>query len=145
MTLFIATDHAGLRVKKQLIAYFDKKHISYTDLGPHILDTTDDYPDYAVKVAKKVAANKKNKGILICGSGSGMAIAANKVKGVRAAVGYDVYSAKMARYDNDANILTVRSRNFPFSKIKKLVDVWLSAPFSNLKRHKRRLAKVKRI
>jgi ribose 5-phosphate isomerase B len=101
-----------------------------------------DYPDYAIQVAEKVAEDKNLRGILVCGTGTGMTIAANKVKGVRAAAAYDAYSAKMSRIDNDTNVLGLRGRFFPFRRVKKIIHIWLETPFSGKDRHKRRIQKI---
>ena len=108
------------------------------------LKKDDDYPDYAFKVAKAVAKHKGSKGILVCGTGIGMGIAANKVRGIRAAMAYDLYSAKMSRLHNDSNILELRGRKFPYKKNEQIVMAWLKTPFSGGARHKRRIAKLNR-
>src|SRR3989344_9415461 len=113
--IYIGADHAGFKLKEKLKRYFDNWGIKYVDLGGKG-EEGDDYPDYAFKVAERVARDKNSKGILICGTGTGMVIAANKIKGVRAAVAYDNYSAKMAREHNDANVLCLRGRNFSDAK-----------------------------
>ena len=141
MRVIIASDHAGLRLKEKVKKYLARKKIEYEDLGTESL-TSVDYPDYALKVAEKVAKNKNTRGILVCGTGTGMTIAANKVKGIRAVAAYDAYSAKMSRIDNDTNVLGLRGRFFPFEKIKKIITVWLDTPFSGEKRHKRRIKKI---
>ena len=141
MRVIIASDHAGLRLKERVKRYLKKKKIKYEDLGTESF-TSVDYPDYALKVAEKVVKNKNTRGILICGTGTGMIIAANKVKGIRAVAAYDAYSAKMSRIDNDTNVLGLRGRFFPFEKIKKIITVWLDTPFSGEKRHKRRIKKI---
>jgi len=140
--IYIGSDHAGYRLKEFLRKYFDKKKIRYKDFGTYSEEPVD-YPDYAFKVAKAVAEDKKSKGILICGTGTGMCIAANRVKGIRAAVVYDEFSAKMSRHDNDANVLCLRGRKVNFNFQKKLVDIWLKTKFSKEERHKRRIAKLK--
>ncbi len=142
MKLFIGSDHAGFKEKELLKRWFDKKNIQYEDLGAKTLDKMDDYPDYAKKVAKKVAKTKSSKGILICGSGFGMAIAANKIKGARAVAAYDTYTAKISRIDNDSNILCLRGRGFPLKKVLQITSTWLRTPFSNISRHKRRINKM---
>lgn len=116
----LASDHAGLRLKEKVKKYLARKKIEYEDLGTKSFKSVD-YPDYALKVAEKVAKNKNTRGILICGTGTGMTIAANKVKGIRAVAAYDAYSAKMSRIDNDTNVLGLRGRFFPFEKIKKII------------------------
>ncbi len=143
MKLYLGADHAGFAVKEKVKRLLDKKKVTYEDLGAYKLNPKDDYPDFALKVAKKVAKEKDSKGILICGTGIGMGIAANKVKGIRAAMAYDTYSAKMSRLHNDSNILELRSWNFPFNKNEKIVITWLKTPFEG-RRHKRRLAKISR-
>lgn len=140
--LYLGADHAGFAVKEKLKKYFKEKKISFEDLGTYSLDSVD-YPDYAIAVAKKISKDKNTKGILICGTGTGMAIAANKVKGIRAVAAYDNYSAKMSRNDNDANVLALRGRFFPFDKIERIVSIWLKTPFSQKPRHKRRINKIK--
>jgi ribose 5-phosphate isomerase B len=142
MRVVIASDHAGLRLKEKVKKYLKRKKIEYEDLGTESF-TSVDYPDYALKVAEKVAKNKNTRGILVCGTGTGMTIAANKVKGIRAVAAYDVYSAKMSRKDNDTNVLGLRGRFFPLEKMKKIITVWLDTPFSGEKRHKRRIKKIR--
>jgi ribose 5-phosphate isomerase B len=141
MRVIIASDHAGLRLKERVKRYLKRKKIEYEDLGTDSF-TSVDYPDYALKVAEKVVKNKNTRGILVCGTGTGMTIAANKVKGIRAVAAYDAYSAKMSRIDNDTNILGLRGRFFPFEKIRKILTAWLDTPFSGEKRHKRRIKKI---
>ncbi len=138
MRVILASDHAGLRLKEKVKKYLAKKKIEYEDLGTGSF-TSVDYPDYALKVAEKVAKNKNTRGILVCGTGTGMTIAANKVKGIRAVAAYDAYSAKMSRIDNDTNVLGLRGRFFPLEKVKKIITVWLDTSFSGEKRHKRRI------
>ena len=139
--VILGADHAGFKLKEKLKKYFKKENILYEDLGASS-EKYVDYPDYAFKVAQKVSKNKDVKGILICGTGTGMVIAANKVKGVRAVAAYDAYSAKMSRLDNNANILGLRGRNFPYKKIENIVSIWLKTPFSKEKRHKKRISKI---
>jgi ribose 5-phosphate isomerase B len=141
MRVIIASDHAGLRLKERVKRYLKRKKIEYEDLGTDSF-TSVDYPDYALKVAEKVVKNKNTRGILVCGTGTGMTIAANKVKGIRAVAAYDAYSAKMSRIDNDTNVLGLRGRFFPYEKIRKILTVWLDTPFSGEKRHKRRIKKI---
>jgi ribose 5-phosphate isomerase B len=144
MKIIIGSDHAGFRTKEKLKKYFEKNKIRYEDLGTDS-EKSVDYPEFAAKVAKKVVKSKNNKGILVCGTGTGMTIAANKVKGIRAVAAYDTYSAKMSRVDNDTNILGLRGRQFPFKKITNIVNIWLKTPFSRKSRHKRRINKIKRL
>ncbi len=142
MRVIIASDHAGLRLKEKVKKYLARKKVEYEDLGTESFQSVD-YPDYALKVAEKVVKNKNTRGILVCGTGTGMTIAANKVKGIRAVAAYDAYSAKMSRIDNDTNVLGLRGRFFPLEKVKKIITVWLDTPFSGEKRHKRRIKKIR--
>ncbi len=141
MKIFIGSDHAGYRLKEKVKEYLKRKKIEYIDMGTDSLKSVD-YPDFAVKVAEKVAEDKEARGILICGTGTGMIIAANKVEGIRAVAAYDAYSAKMSRVDNDTNVLGLRGRFFPYEKIKKIIHVWLNTPFSGKERHKIRIKKI---
>lgn len=138
--IYIASDHAGYELKEYLKKYFDREKIEYKDLGTNSKEKVD-YPDYAKKVALKVKKSKQ-KGILICGTGTGMCIAANRIKGIRAALIYDEYSAKKSRQDNDANIACLRGRKFSKEKAKYIVNVWLKTNFSNKIRYKRRIKKL---
>lgn len=144
MRIFIGSDHAGFDSKEKIKRYLEIKRIEYEDLGAKKYEKRDDYPDYAFKVAERVAKDrgKRALGILICGTGSGMMIAANKVPGARAVTAYDSYSAKMSRLHNNANILCLRGRDFPFNKIKKIMNIWLKTEFSSDERHKRRLKEI---
>ncbi len=139
--VLIASDHAGFKTKEKLKSFLEKLNIQYKDLGPFSFKKEDDYPDYAFKLAEAVVKNN-SKGLLLCGSGSGMSIAANKVKGARAVQIYDSYSARTSRADNNANIACLRSRNFSFEKVKQLIKTWLSTEFSKEKRHIRRINKI---
>ena len=141
--IFIGSDHAGFNVKEKIKKYLDSKKIPYEDFTP-IKKKEDDYPDYAFKVSEKVSKIKGTKGILVCGSGTGMVIVANKVKGIRAFAPYDTYTAKMARHDNDTNVVAFRGRGFPEKEILKILKVWLETPFSGIPRHKRRINKIKK-
>src|SRR3989344_1509886 len=140
--IIIGSDHGGFELKEKIKEFLRKKKIAYEDIGTHVYDEKDDYPDYAFKVAERVSKIKDTKGILICGSGSGLAIDANKVHGIRAVMIYDTYSAEMAKVDNDANIICLRERKFSFRKARKIVDLWLNSEFSNKERHKRILNKI---
>lgn len=140
--LYLGSDHAGYRLKEFLKKHLDKKKIKYQDLGTYSEESVD-YPDYAYKVGKKVAKEKNGKGILICGTGVGVCIAANKVKGIRAALAYDKEYAKMMRVHNDANVICLRGWDVDFKKQASLVDIWLNTKFDNIERRVRRLKKLK--
>ena len=141
MKVILGADHAGFLLKEKIKKFLQKKKISYEDLGT-LSKKPADYPDYAFKVAQKVAKQKDIRGILICGTGTGMVIAANKVKGIRAVAAYDAYSAKMSRSDNNANVLGLRGRLFPYRKIEHIIELWLKTPFNREKRHERRINKI---
>ena len=136
----ISSDHAGFETKEFIKEYVINSHISITDLGP-FLNKSVDYPDYAKKVSRRVSQKKSEIGILVCGSGTGMAISANKTKGIRAAVGYNLKSTQLSRQHNNANILCLGSRLTKKKDIKKIVRTFLSTKFEG-GRHKRRVKKI---
>ena len=140
--IYVGSDHAGFEFKEKIKSYLTKDGYILNDMGPYEYDKDDDYPDFALRVAGNVSTHKDSIGILICGTGAGMAIVANKVKGVRAAEVYDLYSAKMSREHNNANIISLRARDFNFAKIKKIVNAWLKAEFPGEERHERRIRKI---
>ncbi len=140
MKITIAADHAGIKFKADVIKHLKKKKNTVKDLGPFNEDSVD-YPDYAKAVAKAVASKKSKYGILICGSGIGMSMAANKVKGIRAALVYDIYSAQMSRLHNDANIICIGSRTMTAKNAVKLIDKWLATAFEG-GRHLKRVKKI---
>lgn len=141
MKVYLGADHAGHYLKENIKKVLQKRGIDVEDLSPEYRDG-DDYPDYALSVGEKVAKKKDSFGILVCGTGTGMCIAANKVKGIRAAAVFDKYGAKKSREDNDSNVLCLRGRRFFTRSSLKLVNVWLNTKFSNSRRHKRRIEKI---
>src|SRR3989344_4242475 len=143
MKINIGADHAGFELKEKLKAYLTKNYSVY-DLGNLIYDKNDDYPKYASKVAKAVAKNKNSFGILICGSGQGVCIAANKIKGIRAALAENIRDAKLSRKDDDANILCLQGRVLNFHNAKNIINGFLKAKFSNANKYKRRINQIKR-
>ncbi len=140
MKYFIGTDHAGFEVKSFVIEYLEKKGIEVEDLGTYSTESVD-YPDFAHKVAKAVLENEGSKGILICGTGIGMSLAANKHKGIRAALCHDYYTAEMARRHNDANILCFGARVVGKGEIESILEAWLTHEFEG-GRHLRRVEKI---
>lgn len=144
LRVIIGSDHAGFAAKEKLKKYFEMKGIMHEDAGALNFKKDDDYPTYAFAVAEKVAKDKNSRGILLCHTGTGMAIAANKVKGIRAAEAVDVYSAKMSRKDNDANVLSLHAHNLSYGSMTKIISAWLNTPFSGKKRHERRLGQIQR-
>ena len=134
--IFIASDHAGYSLKNSIISKFKK----INDLGPKSKDSVD-YPDFAKKLSKKVASNKGSFGILICGSGMGMAITANKIKNIRAALCYSAKNTKLSRLHNNANIITLGERLINKNKAISLIKIFLSTKFEG-GRHLRRVKKI---
>ena len=138
--IFISSDHAGYRLKEYIKYHLDKKKITYKDLGPNN-DRKVDYPVYAHKVAKKVKINKNHVGILVCGSGTGMNMAANKHKNIRAAQCFNLKSTKLSRLHNNANIITLGSRLLSKNIALKCVNIFLSTKFEG-GRHIKRINKI---
>ena len=138
--IFISSDHAGYKLKELIKLQLNKKKIKYTDLGPKN-DIRVDYPDYAHKVAKKVKTNKDYLGILVCGSGIGMNIVANRHKNIRAAQCFNLKSTKLSRLHNDANIITLGSRLLTKKNALKCVSIFLSTKFEG-GRHLKRIKKI---
>ena len=138
--IFISSDHAGYRLKELIKNLLDKQKLAYHDLGPKN-DNRVDYPDYAHKVAKKVKINKNHVGILICGSGMGMNITANRHKNIRAAQCFNLKSTKLSRLHNDANIITLGARLLSKNIALKCVSIFLSTKFEG-GRHLKRIKKI---
>src|SRR2546423_1029262 len=143
MKIALASDHAGYEEKERLKPVLDELGIQYEDLGT-VSEESVDYPDYARKVAEEVAQGRVEQGLLICGSGTGMAIAANKVPGVRAAVAWNEETARLAREHNDANVLALGARTTPAGKLPGIVRAWFNAKF-DAGRHERRVEKITEI
>ena len=137
--IFIASDHAGYNLKKFIVSKLSKGK-KILDLGPDSKNSVD-YPDYAKKLSKKVASNKGSFGILVCGSGMGMSIAANKTKNIRAALCYSINNTKLSRLHNNANIITLGERLINKNKAFNLIKVFLSTKFEG-GRHLRRVKKM---
>jgi len=138
--IFISSDHAGYKLKELIKIYLEKKKISFSDLGP-LNESIVDYPDYAHKVAKKVKTNSNHVGILVCGSGIGMNIVANKHNNIRAAQCFNIKSAKLSRLHNDANIITLGSRLLTKKNALNCVSVFLNTKFER-GRHIKRIKKI---
>ena len=136
----IASDHAGYKLKEEIKNFLISNNISIFDLGP-MNENSVDYPDYAKKVANRVKANKSDIGILVCGSGTGMAISANKIKDIRAAVCYNNQSTRLSRLHNNANIISLGSRLTKKNTAIKLVSIFLNTKFEG-GRHLRRVKKI---
>jgi len=138
--IFISSDHAGFRLKEIIKLYLSKKKMNFLDLGPDS-NARVDYPDYAHKVAKKVKINKNSVGILVCGSGIGMNITANKHKNIRAAQCFNLKSTKLSRLHNDANIITLGSRLLTNKNALSCIGVFLNTKFEG-GRHSKRIKKI---
>lgn len=137
----IGCDHGGFELKQEIIKHLTKKGIDFEDFGC-FSEASCDYTDYGKAVAEAVAAGKYEKGILICGTGIGISITANKIKGIRCALCSDCFSAEATREHNDANILALGGRVVGVGLALKIVDTFLNTPFSNEERHIRRISKI---
>ncbi len=142
MRIAIGADHAGFEMKQDLAAQIRELGHNVLDLGAHQFDPSDDYPDFAEAVGKAVAGGKAERGVLICGSGVGVSVAANKMPGIRAAVCHDAYSAHQGVEHDNMNVLVLGSRIIGPELARELVRTYLAARFSGEERHCRRLAKV---
>lgn len=140
--VYIGADHAGFEMKEQIKKFLSVSGAPFVDLGALAFDKNDDYPDFAHAVAKAVSKKRNSRGILVCGSGQGVCIAANKIKGARAALAWSVATARASRIDDDANILCLSARYLKLPMIRSIIAAWLETPFSGHLRHKRRLRKI---
>ena len=138
--IYISSDHAGFKLKEAIKDYLSKNKIKFQDLGPNNNDRVD-YPDFAHKVARKVKTNKKNVGILVCGSGMGMSIAANRHKNIRAAQCFNLKSTKLSRLHNDANVITLGSRLLSKKNALNCISIFLNTKFEG-GRHVKRIRKI---
>lgn len=144
MTLRVAlgADHGGFSLKTELLPWLKDQGYEVMDIGAHAFDSTDDYPDFSRKVAQAITEEEANRGIIICGSGVGACIAANKVPGVRAGICHDTYSAHQGVEHDDMNILCLGARIIGIEVAKEIVSAFLGANFSKEERHRRRLQKI---
>lgn len=140
MKIAISSDHGGNNLRREIIQELVELGIEYVDFGPDSDDSVD-YPDFAMPVANGVASGNFDRGILICGTGIGMSIAANKVKGIRCALVHDVFSAKATRQHNDSNILAMGERVIGPGLAREIVKTWLNTSFEG-GRHERRIGKL---
>src|SRR5687768_13004162 len=143
MKIALASDHAGFTEKEKLKPLLDDLGVEFDDLGT-VSEESVDYPDYARKVAERVAQGEVEQGLLVCGSGTGMAITANKVPGVRAAVAWSEETARLARQHNDANVLAIGARTTPPDDIPKIVRAWFATKFDG-GRHAARVEKINEV
>ena len=140
MRIALGADHAGVALKHDIRQLLDERGIAYQDFGTNSTESVD-YPDVAATVAQEVASGAFDRGILVCGSGIGMAIAANKVAGIRAASVVDEDAARLSREHNDANVLTLGGRVVDEITARKILDIWLATPFAG-GRHQRRVDQI---
>ena len=139
MKVALASDHGGVNIRAEIKALLEELNIEYEDFGCDCEGSVD-YPDYALLVAEKVASGDFDRGILICGTGIGMSIAANKVKGIRCALVHDVFSAKMTRMHNDSNVIAMGERVIGAGLAREIVTAWLGTEFEG-GRHQTRIGK----
>ena len=141
MKIAIGCDHGALDLKNKLVAHLEKNGYEVKDFGTYTLDSCD-YPDIAAPVARSVASGEYDRGIVLCTTGIGMSIAANKIKGIRCALLSDILSARMTREHNDTNMMALGAGVTSETMALAITDTWLGTEFSNGERHQRRIAKV---
>ena len=142
MNIHIGSDHAGLELKSALVQYLESKGHKVTDHGPHEYDALDDYPDFCIPAAIATVKDAGSLGIVLGGSGNGEQIAANKVHGIRAALAWNLDTAKLARQHNDANVIAVGARQHDQAEVLELITAFIAEPFSQDERHVRRIGKI---
>lgn len=143
MQLHLAADHNGFELKNNLAQWLKDEGHDVTDYGPATYEKEDDYPDYGFKVAEAVAHDPdQGRGIVICGSGVGMAVTADKVKGIRAALIHDPKIAESAQRDDNINVLALGSFHISLEQAQQVIKAWLGTPFSQAERHRRRIGKI---
>ncbi|PWA11887.1 ribose-5-phosphate isomerase [Pueribacillus theae] len=140
MKVAIGSDHAGFKLKEEIKQLLDEMNIDYTDYGAHSEESVD-YPDFAIAVAEKVASGEADRGIVICGTGIGVSISANKVKGIRCALVHDLFSAKATRQHNNSNVLAMGERVIGPGLARDIAKVWLETAYEG-GRHERRVNKI---
>ncbi len=142
MQIHIGSDHAGLELKAALVAHLQSSGHQVSDHGPHEYDALDDYPVFCIPAAIATAADSSSLGIVLGGSGNGEQIAANKVKGVRAALAWNNETAKLAREHNNANVISIGGRMHTIEVCKEIIDTFIATPFTNDERHVRRIGQI---
>ena len=145
MKLAIGADHAGFDLKAQIVPWLESSGHQVVDLGAHDLDPADDYPDFAAAVARSVTGGQSERGVMICGSGVGASIAANKAAGIRAALCHDTYTARQGVEHNDMNVLCLGGRVIGIETAKEVITAFLGAEFVPEDRFQRRIEKVSEI
>lgn len=147
MKIYLAADHAGFHLKEKVQAHLSKAGYDVEDEGDKVLDPADDFPQFAYAATTKVLGSEDDdpRAILLCGSGQGMCIAANRVRGIRAALCWNEEVAQETRNDNDTNVLCIPARFLTDEEAFKIIDTWLKTPFSKAERHMRRLREVEEL
>jgi ribose 5-phosphate isomerase B len=140
MKIAVGSDHAGVELKKTVVAWLEKRGYQFTDMGPYSEDSVD-YPDFARKVAQAVASGEYDQGVLLCGTGIGVSISANKIKGIRAALACNPEFATLARQHNNANIICFPARFADSATVEKSLENWFASDFEG-GRHQRRVDKI---
>lgn len=139
MKIYLGSDHRGFELKNKIAEYLKTRGYDTVDVGDKVLDPNDDFPQFAGRVVSKVLAGDQNaRGILICGSGQGMCIAANRFKGIRSTLGYSAKAARQSRNDDDSNILCLPADDLSKQKAHNIIDAWLRTPFAGASRYVRR-------
>lgn len=141
MKIAIGADHGGYKLKNELVPFIESLGHEVTDVGCDCSDSVD-YPDYSIPVCEKVISGEADRGVLVCGTGIGMSIAANKYPGIRCALVHDSFSAKATREHNDSNVLAMGERVIGPGLAMELVRLWLETPFSGDARHRNRIGKI---
>ncbi|WP_248965371.1 ribose-5-phosphate isomerase [Sphaerisporangium perillae] len=142
MRVYIAADHAGYELKNHLVSWLKDHGHEVVDDGPFVYDAEDDYPTFVIRAAQGVVQDPGAFGVVIGGSGNGEQIAANKVRGVRAALAWSEETASLARQHNDANVISLGARMHTLEEATRFVEVFLSTPFSGVERHQRRVDQI---
>jgi ribose 5-phosphate isomerase B len=145
MKIYLGADHKGITLKEKIKSYLEDQKVNLEDCGAYILDKDDDYPLYATRVAKKVIENKNNLGILICGSGVGVDVVANKFDGIRASLGKSADQIRSGRNDDNMNVLVIAADFTEGGEAKDLVKAFLDSKFEKADRHLRRLSEIAKI
>lgn len=145
MRIFLGADHGGFKLKNKIKLWLEEQNYQVEDMGAAVLDPKDDYPVYAIEVARQVVKDGQARGLLFCRSGAGMAIAANKIKGIRAAEAWDERSAKHARQHNKANVLSLGADWMNFNQAKKIIKVFFETEFSQADRHQKRIELISQL
>jgi len=141
--IYLGADHRGFQLKEEIKKFLAEKKYQFEDMGNFAYDPNDDYTDFAKLVAQKVSEKPKEyKGVLMCGSGVGVDITANKFRGVRSALADDVATAKQSREHDDTNVLSLPADEINFELAKQILETWLTTPFSNGEKYKRRIGKI---